>query len=232
MRDAVGIADPGRPAAGVAAGGTDGAGASLLPASLETRERPTPQAVRLGDYEALRYRDVRVRGFDRAITLYATPTSEGIATVACYAPAALAPGFAADCERVAQTLEVSGADPERLAVDPDELRKLEQDVSSLNRDLTRHRRSLDQAQRPSRQAAAAADLAGTYASSARRLRKLDLGPGQRAALAAAAKALSTAGAAHDRLADAARAGSRKRYDAARAAVRSAESRAASRIAAL
>jgi hypothetical protein len=100
LKDVIGAAPTQRDSSGAMAGLTEAQDARLLPASLTERVvggLPAPRAVKLGRLEALRYRDVSLRGFDREVTLYASPATTGVATVACYAPTT-AGGFDATCE--------------------------------------------------------------------------------------------------------------------------------------
>ena len=98
---------------GVVAGmAADAGGARLLGpgflASLQEPPRPADR-VRLGKVEALRYEGLEPQGFGgRALTVFVAPTSAGVATIACFAPAGGGAAFRADCERVAGTLEVKG----------------------------------------------------------------------------------------------------------------------------
>ena len=74
--------------AGLGAGMTDATGPELLPASfLSTLEEAPPRddAVKLGDIEAYRYQDLEPEGYDKSLTLYVAPTTDGVATVACTA---------------------------------------------------------------------------------------------------------------------------------------------------
>ena len=77
-------------------------------------EVPKPSgAVQIGggDVQAYRYDNLKPNGFDRTVTVYAAPTSAGVATLACLAPAADAESFAATCDQIANTLELSSGDP-------------------------------------------------------------------------------------------------------------------------
>ena len=99
--------------AGVVAGRTAATGPTLLPAAFVKRlpDRPDAERVRLGELQALRYANLRPGGSATALTVFAVPTTRGVATVACHAPAAAAAAFRADCERVAASLKLSGAKP-------------------------------------------------------------------------------------------------------------------------
>ena len=93
----------------------------MLSASARARDNPTllplavpadarrvaaePDAVELGDgLQAYRYDGLKPNGFDRAVTVYAAPTSTGVATLACLAPPDDADAFASTCDQMANTL--------------------------------------------------------------------------------------------------------------------------------
>ena len=94
----------GRSDAGATAGMVNGSGPTLLPADFRRRldrQPRTDDAVRVGDLEGYRYRNLRVSGFDDVLTMYVIPTSAGVATLACHSPTENATAFEKDCERVA-----------------------------------------------------------------------------------------------------------------------------------
>ena len=113
LADQVAIGPTGNDGRGIVAGmAADAGGPRLLgPGFLASLEEP-PRAgdrVRLGKVEALRYEGLEPDGFGgRALTVFAAPTSAGVATIACYAPPGGGAAFRTDCERVAGTLEVEG----------------------------------------------------------------------------------------------------------------------------
>ena len=81
---------------------------TLLPAGflaalgLDPGEVPPRQAVQLSrtKLQAYRYPNLRPHGLDQPVTLFTTPTSAGVATVACVDPGA-------DCETIANTLKLN-----------------------------------------------------------------------------------------------------------------------------
>ena len=81
---------------------------TLLPAGflqalgLGAGEVPPRAAVKLsrGKLQAYRYENLRPRGLSKPVTIFTTPTSAGIATVACVDPTA-------DCEAIANTLKLN-----------------------------------------------------------------------------------------------------------------------------
>jgi hypothetical protein len=221
----VSVAPVERDASGVLAGMTDATGPALLPAALRERVRgdlPQPDRVALGELEALRYRDVAVRGFDRPLTLYAAPTTAGVATVACYSPdpAASAP----NCEAIAQTLDPVRGSAYPLATPPAVERSLRATARDLEGARRSGRRALARAATGASQAKAARSVATAYATARDRLRQLDASPALADAQAATVAALGSAAAAYRDLAAAADAGDESAYRAAQRAVRDAERR--------
>jgi len=108
------IAPAGRSTAIVAGVVKDAIGSDLLPSGLRKRapgDVPQPEAVLLGDIEALRYSRLRLAGHAHAVTLFGVPTRAGSVVIACSAPIEDS-AFFGDCERSAATLEI-GALPGR-----------------------------------------------------------------------------------------------------------------------
>ena len=65
----------------------DATGPTLLPASFRARLSGQPEGdpVALGDLDALRYEGLQPKGASRPVTVYAVPTTDGVATVTCSA---------------------------------------------------------------------------------------------------------------------------------------------------
>lgn len=205
------------PAAGVIAGRSTGAGPTLLPAALRSGIASDPlhgEPVMLGDHEALRYRDVRVRGFDRLLTLYAVPVSSGVATVACYAPDGAPSRVARDCERVAASLRLRRG--KVLPVKPDAAvaARITRTLASLDRDRGAASRRLHKAKTRDGQAAAATSLAAAYAAAALDLGGLAVSPAIAPAIDAMAAAARSAARANGDLASAASSGDASAYASA------------------
>jgi hypothetical protein len=216
------VLEPRDPAgARAAAGMVRGSGPTLLPASFRDRLGAAPrpdEAVRLGSLNALRYRGLAPEGLDGAATVYAAPTTGGVATVACVAPQG-ARDFLADCERVAATLELSGAKPYPLGPSGDYARLLSNTTRELDRVRSAGARRLKAANSAGAQGAAAESLARAYNGASRRLRSAAVSPREQQANARIAAALGAIGAAYDRAASAARGGDGGAYAAAQRAIR-------------
>ena len=110
---------------------------------LGDRAVPERTAVRLaGGLEAYRYAALAPRGFDGVVTLYASPTSNGIAVVACASPEAAVARLSGPCDGAAQALAV-GAD-RRFPVGPDPAyaRRLRRVLGDLRTTVARARADL------------------------------------------------------------------------------------------
>ena len=207
------------------AGTTRATGASLLPAQFLRRlgdEPPRDDAVRLGDLDAYRYRDLRPRGFDGSLTVYVAPTTAGVATVACSSPAAAAATFLPDCESVAGGLKLVDGDAFALGPDKDYLAKLDKAMAKLNSDRKSGSAALRKAKGQEGQAKAAASLAQAYGRARGSLRGDPVSPAVRGAAASVQGARARTQAADTRLAAAAKRGKSGAYGSARDDVRKGE----------
>jgi Protein kinase domain len=103
----------GQPGAGLIAGELhNAAGSTLLASGFRSRVQgalPPGEAVKLGAVEAYRYPGLHVAGTNGALTLYAAPTSAGVATVICKSANAAASAFQSQCAHVVSTLRLAGA---------------------------------------------------------------------------------------------------------------------------
>jgi hypothetical protein len=226
LEDKTALAPGGSAANGVfAVGMTNTKGATLLPPALLKRLDKAPprnDPVGLGDVDAYRYADLQVRGFDRRLTMYVAPTTEGVATLVCAAPEAAAAGFMPDCESAATTLELASGDAYPLGTDPDYSDKLNATIKKLNAARTRNTSALRKANKAAGQAAAAQKLAAAYRSAARTLAGTDVNPELAVKNARVVRALGEVAAAYQQLAAAARKLNEGGYRAATKRVRSAE----------
>lgn len=234
LRDAVGAAPAARDASGATAGLTDARGPRLLPATLVQRTGdglPSATPVQLGELEALRYRGVRLRGFDRDLTLYAAPSSAGVVTLACYSPAA-EPGFEATCESIAQTLELLKGRPYPLAVPAQTERALAAAVTGLRQAHQSGRRRLERASSGDAQAAAAVRLAEANGVAHRRLSQLQVSPAIAGQVEGVLASIAASEVAYRRLAEAARAADGGGFEAAKREVEAGEKALRKSLAAL
>jgi serine/threonine protein kinase len=209
----------------MSAGFTDATGPALLPAGmLESLSKPPEQndPVKLGDLEAWRYRDLKPEGFDQSLTMYVVPTTEGVATVSCAAPAGKADAFLPDCEGAATSLVLTTGDAYPLGPDEDYLEALDNTIGKLNSERSRQTQALRRARTGPGQARAARSLRDSYSAAAKSLGGLEISPAIVPANAALVKALRKTSAGYNTMAGGARANSRSRYNRGLRTVRAGE----------
>jgi hypothetical protein len=172
--------------------------------SLDDLPKPSA-AVQIGsgDLQAYRYDNLKPRGFDRAVTVYAAPTTGGVATVACLAPAAGAEAFAATCDRIANTLETSAGDAMPVGPSKSYAGAVSKTFATLGKADEAGRAKLKAAKTPDAQASAASGLAGAADKAAKAMAGQKLGPADRGVNALLVDALRDAGAAYKKAAAAA-----------------------------
>jgi hypothetical protein len=154
--------------AGVAEPGRDG----LLPDGLLDALSGSPgrgEPVELGSLEGLRFKELRPKGVDGPLTLYAVPTSEGTATVACLGVAAA--GVAARCDTQAATLQLTGPRPAGVQPARGYAKALARVFKALNGERSAALGALSAAGTRTEQSAAADRIAKAYAAAARDLRQ-------------------------------------------------------------
>ena len=97
---------------------------SLLPAPLDTMRSPTSSRPRVAQAGGLRaYHYLRAPKGQGVLDVVAVPTTRGVATVACHAPAAAAAALRGDIERVAASVKLSGAKPKGRGPQPPPARR-------------------------------------------------------------------------------------------------------------
>ena len=207
LDDQVVIGPTGTEGRGIVAGmAADAGGARLLgPGFLAGLEEPprAPDRVRLGKVEALRYEGLEPKNFGgRALTVFAAPTSAGVATIACYAPRGEGAAFRSDCERVAGTLEVEGAETFPVGADKKYAAGLNRVLGELGKARRAGRTALAAARTPAAQSKAASGLADATARARAGLRGLETSPAAAPAQARIEQTLARASAAYKQLAQA------------------------------
>jgi hypothetical protein len=146
---------------------------------LEDGEVPDRTPVRLGPdkLEAFRYENLEPAGSSRRVTVYAVPTSEGVATVACLAPPADAEAFKPECEGIANTLQITSGKPFPVGPDPEYAKLLDSTFGRLDRQVANGRKEIARKGAQFRaQAAAARDVQAAYNDAAKRLRQAEVSP--------------------------------------------------------
>ena len=208
---------------GVVAGRSAATGPTLLPAAFVKRlaGRPAADRVRLGALQALRYRGLRPGGAGPALTVFAVPTSRGVATVACLAPPASAAAavFQADCQRVAASLKLSGPRAFGLGPQADYARGADRAITALAAARLRDRRALAGARTQGGQGRLAAALATAHDRALRALSGLAISPADAEAHASLVAAIRRARDGYARMSRAARHHDAKGFAAGERAVR-------------
>jgi serine/threonine protein kinase len=207
--------------AGITAAMTDAADTTLLPDALRkavAQALPSASEVRAGEATALRYSGLRLRDVAEELTVYAAPTTAGVATIVCHGPAT----FAARCAGVAQSLELHGTKPLPVGPSSEYAAALTRVLRSLSRERDTARGRLAAARLPRSQASAAEALAGAYRSAQRAVAELNPSPAIAGPHAAIDAALSDTQDAYGRLARAAQDGDRGGYKGARRGVAAGE----------
>jgi hypothetical protein len=212
----------------VALGATEANDSTLLPGEfrgalgLEAGEVPERTAVKLGPdgLQAYRYEGLEPEGSDRQVTVYASPTSEGVATVACLAPPADAGAFKGDCEAIANTMQISAGKPFPVGPDAAFAKTLGATLGKLDDQVATGRKALGRDRTTFRaQAAAARDIQAAYAAAARRLERAEVSPADQGIRAALVDALQAAGAPWKKAAAAAVKKDKRGFAASEAAIK-------------
>jgi tRNA A-37 threonylcarbamoyl transferase component Bud32 len=213
---------------------------ALLPAAFlgsigqQAGTIPARTAVRLPAQRlaAWRYANLRPGGTGRQLTVYAVPTTDGVATVACAASSGQADAFAGQCGAIAGTLELVSGRPYPVGPSATYASVLNTAFGTLQQATTSQEATLAAAQTVSGQASAARALAGDYQAAAAQLAVLDLSPADRDVNRRLVRALQRLGKAYQTAARAATAGDATRYRAASAAIPGAKARVNSALAGL
>jgi hypothetical protein len=212
--------DPGSLVAGI---GRQARGARLLPPAFVQLLQRTPhrEAVRLGPLAGFRYRDLRHRRVPGSLTVYAVPTTAGVATIACVAPQADAEVLAR-CESVVSTLDLRGAEALPLGPNQRYAAAVNTALTSLVTQRGEGRRALREAKTPAAQARAAEQLAAAYRAAVAGLGGASPGPIEEPYHRSIVAALGRAAEGYSALAAAARDRQRLAYDRSAALVERAE----------
>lgn len=207
-------------AAGVIAGTVGARGPSLLSEAFLRRigRVPRREAVRLGRLDAYRYAGLEGPGGLR-LTIYAVPTTAGVATVVCHAPGRAAAQFMPGCARVAATLRLVGRRSYRLGVDRRYLARVDAALKPLQHMRAVARRRLASVRGRRGQAALIAGLGRSYRTAVVRLRAVPTPPQSARTHSALVGALADTQGAYRRLKQAALRGRPENYERARRLVR-------------
>ena len=192
----------------------DAAGPTLLPASFRAKlagATPAGGAVLLGGLAAYRYAGLTVGGLAGVLTVYAVPTSAGVATVVCWASTQSASSFQRQCARVAATLRLVGATSYGLAPSAQYAQLLSTTFGQLRAALAGPAAQLETATTPSVQATTGLRVAQAYTQAETQLSRAAVSPLVRDAHEALVGALGELADGYSRAAGAARSGSDATY---------------------
>jgi hypothetical protein len=182
---------------------------------------PKPSAaVQIGSsgLQAYRYDDLKPNGFDRSVTVYAAPTTAGVATVACLTKN---PGsLSAVCDQIANTLKVSAGKPLPVGPSKDYASAVTKTFGTLNAADKAGVAKLNSAKTPQAQAAAARSLSAAYAKAASTLAKQNVNPADAGINGLIVGALRQTSAAYAKAAKAAAAKNKSGFSSAKGAVAS------------
>jgi len=197
---------------GMAGTGADNASLLAEPVRGALGSSPRRTAVKLSS-GAQAYRYAGTAAGDARLLVFAAPSTRGVATVVCKGPAEV-PGFASDCDAVANSLTLRSGDWLGVPPDPSYGSQIDATIRRLNAQRRRTRRDLARAHTGGAQARAARSLARAYAAAAESLKRQAAPLGNGAVHASIRTAALRASAAHERAAAAAAGGQRRRYDRA------------------
>jgi serine/threonine protein kinase len=214
---------------------------TLLPAEfrgaagLESGKVPERIPVKLGPdgLQAYRYEGLKPAGIDRQVTVYASPTSAGVATVACLAPPADAAAFKADCEAIANTLQLTSGDAFPVGPDAGYAKTLGATFAKLDKQVAKGRQALGKDKATFRQQGAAArDVQTAYAAASKQLKDAEISPADRAINGLIVERLRDAAAAWKKAAAAAVKKDKRGFDRSEAGIKQAQQQLAQTVAGL
>jgi hypothetical protein len=131
---------------------------------------PDRQAVAIGDgLQAYRYRNLRLSGFSRPVTVYAVPTTAGVATLACL-------GGAATCDPSANTMALVSAKGFPVGPSADYGKAVSGALATLGKAQKSGQAKLKSAKTPDAQASAAQSLSAATSKAASTIGGLKVSP--------------------------------------------------------
>jgi Protein kinase domain len=211
------------------AGVVNASGPALLPAQLLATKPSAPSAVKIGANGAYRYSDLSVAGLSAPATIYAIPTSAGVATVACVA---VGSAVARECAQIAATLHLNGASAFPLTPSPAYAGALSHVLAVLQTAAGAAGARLDGAGSAQAQAAAAEQLASAFRAAGQSVSRLSASPAISAINAGLGAALASTGNGYAALAGAARGEDEGAYARAAGALARARARVGASLAGL
>ena len=155
----------------------------------------------MDNVEALLYGNLEPKGFKGELTVFATPTTQGVATSVCAGLGRFPETVAAQCDQIAATLRLIGAQAFPIGPDKEYAKTLNQAISTLNEAREKRLEQAREAKEPAAQAAALGSLAESFGKAAQGLRRARVSPAAEPANAAIVDALQAGSAAYAAIAD-------------------------------
>jgi predicted Ser/Thr protein kinase len=211
---------------------------SLLPDEVVESAGPGAQLDRetvalRGDIpQAYRYDGLTPAGLGRPVTLYAAPTSRGVATVVCVPPARADPELASQCRDAALSVSAPGARAFPVGPSRSYAARVNRGLGRVTSTLERGRARMRSARDPAVQASAAAGIAAAFKAAGSRLSALELSPADASTNRRLATSLGAAGSAYRELSRAAKNVASPAWERAAKRVKRAETDVASSLDAL
>jgi hypothetical protein len=186
-------------------------GASLLPFSLRSYwDEHQGHPIELNDLQALRYEGLGPQPKVEPWTVIVSPTSLGVATIACRADSRRA-DLHRTCLQLAASLELLEGGGYPLGPSPRLAALLREQMGSLNREVVRLGNRMVQTSRRGTQAVAAMEVADAYRRRARTLAAISVTPQSAAHLAGVVGGLRFVRDAYEELAEVFRSGNRQAF---------------------
>jgi hypothetical protein len=187
---------------------------------------PAKEAVESdGGLQGYRYRNVKLSGFDRPVTVYAVPTTAGVATLACL-------GASATCDASANTMQLVSAKAFPVGPSGDYAKAVGGALGALGKATKSGQAKLKAARTPRAQASAANGLSTAYAKAAKALGGLNVSPADKLANAQLVAGLGATAKAYRSAATAANKNDKKAYATASKAVAAGQQTVAKALAGL
>jgi hypothetical protein len=173
---------------------------------------PSKEAVQSnGGLQGYRYRDVKVSGFGRPVTVYAVPTTAGVATLACV-------GQRVSCDASADTMQLVSAKAFPVGPSAQYGKAVGGALGALDKAVKSGQARLRSAKTPKAQAAAANGLSSAYTKAAKTLGGLQVSPADKLANAQLVNGLKATSKAYAGAAKAANKHNKRAYSKAGKAV--------------
>lgn len=200
--------------------------ATLLPPGLaeQLQTAPDGEAIRVGDLEGYRYRDLARPDEAGVVDLYVFGTDQGTLAVSCFTGIEVSAALRSQCATIAGSLRPEGVSAVPLGPSAEYGRALRAAIDRYNRDRDSLRRQLRDARTPQGQSRISNRLADVSRQAAGRLASIQAPAAVDAEHQQIIRQVRLVANSYDRMASAARADSRTAFNRARGQVREREAR--------